>query len=100
MNKIIIDPHYCTREEYESLKNYLDDQKWDWKEVKEPEGKVFNLAPSITFTYNDGYDGEPNEIDIEHITKLIEEGYIEGELITSDENHESHNGWWKVYKHD
>jgi len=35
MNKIIIDPHYCTREEHEDLIAYLDEQRWDWKEIKE-----------------------------------------------------------------
>ena len=33
MNKIIIDPHYCTREEYQVLKDYLTDKTWDWQEV-------------------------------------------------------------------
>ena len=32
MNKIIIDPHYCSKEEYEELINYLNDNSWDWKE--------------------------------------------------------------------
>jgi len=33
MNKIIIDPHYCTEEEYQELKNYLTEKDWDWQEV-------------------------------------------------------------------
>ena len=33
MNKIIIDPHYCTREEYQKLKDYLTKQGWDWQEI-------------------------------------------------------------------
>jgi len=34
MNKIIIDPHYCSREEYEELKKYLKNNCWDFRESK------------------------------------------------------------------
>jgi len=34
INKIIIDPHYCTREEYQELKDYLTARCWDWQEIK------------------------------------------------------------------
>lgn len=34
MNKIIIDPHYCSEEEYQELKNYLNKKVWDWEEVQ------------------------------------------------------------------
>lgn len=37
MKKIIIDPHNCSREELEELKEYLDENCWDWKEESEPE---------------------------------------------------------------
>lgn len=33
MNKIIINPHYCSEEEYVDLKDYLNDNHWDWKEI-------------------------------------------------------------------
>jgi hypothetical protein len=33
MKKIIIDPHYCSSEELEELKEYLEEKCWDWKEV-------------------------------------------------------------------
>lgn len=33
MNKIIINPHYCTREEYQELKDYLTRKCWDWQEI-------------------------------------------------------------------
>jgi len=42
MKKIIIDPHYCSREEMQELKNYLDDQSWDYKEVEEEEEPEVN----------------------------------------------------------
>ena len=32
-NKIIIDPHYCSKEEYQELKDYLTDNSWDWKDI-------------------------------------------------------------------
>lgn len=35
MNKILINPHYCSREEYVDLITYLQDECWDFKEVKE-----------------------------------------------------------------
>lgn len=40
MKKIIIDPHNCSREELEELKEYLDENCWDWKE-EEPESETF-----------------------------------------------------------
>jgi len=41
MNKIIIDPHHCSREEYQELKDYLEEKCWDYKEEEqEPEVEV------------------------------------------------------------
>jgi len=41
MKKIIIDPHNCSREEYQELKEYLDSKSWDYKEVEpEPEAEA------------------------------------------------------------
>jgi len=50
MEKIIINPHNCSREEYGELKKYLNEQSWDWdtesktskQEVQLP-NKVFAL---------------------------------------------------------
>lgn len=39
MNKIIIDPHYCSREEYQELKDYLNNESWDWKTIENEEEK-------------------------------------------------------------
>ena len=39
MNLIVIDPHYCSREELKELQDYLDEQCWDWRE-EEPAEKV------------------------------------------------------------
>ena len=33
VNKIIINPHHCSREEYQELKDYLTEKTWDWQEV-------------------------------------------------------------------
>lgn len=35
MKKIIIDPHYCSREEYEELTEYLTSKSWDFKILDE-----------------------------------------------------------------
>jgi len=35
INHIIINPHYCTREEYKELLDYLNNNNWDYKELKE-----------------------------------------------------------------
>lgn len=40
--KIIIDPHYCSREEYKELEDYLDEKCWDWK----PQPKI--IGPKYT----------------------------------------------------
>lgn len=32
VKKIVINPHYCSREEYQELKDYLDKHTWDWSE--------------------------------------------------------------------
>ena len=49
----------------------------------------------VAYTYHDGWDGEPNEIDIEHIEKLIKDGFEQGELNTL-ENNDEHRGWWII----
>lgn len=33
MNKILIDPHFCSKEEYLELLNYLDEEMWDYIEL-------------------------------------------------------------------
>ena len=33
MNRIIIDPHFCSREEYQELEDYLTQKSWDWREI-------------------------------------------------------------------
>jgi len=37
MKMIVINPHYCSREEREELEEYLESQCWDWqeKEIKD-----------------------------------------------------------------
>jgi len=35
MKQIIINQHYCTREEWEMLKNFLTEKCWDWYESDE-----------------------------------------------------------------
>jgi len=44
MKKIIIDPHNCSREELEELKQYLEDKCWDWKEEPEVDTKTAKIS--------------------------------------------------------
>lgn len=103
MNKIIIDPHYCSKEEYQALKDYLTEKTWDWQEVssgnkedigtQEEIGETIEvLQHTIAYSYQD-WDGKPDECDIEHLEKMISEGYNQGELNTSMEEH---RGWWRI----
>ncbi len=48
MKKIIIDPHNCSREELEELKEYLDEKCWDWKE-EEPEPEESEKDSKIAY---------------------------------------------------
>ncbi len=100
MNKIIVDPHYCSREEYQELKDYLTDKCWDWQEVSsgEEEGSggrsdtIEVLQHTIQYNYQD-WSGEPDEDDIEHLQEMITAGYNQGELNTGEEEY---RGWWKI----
>lgn len=150
MNKIIIDPHYCTAEEYQELKDYLTDKTWDWQEISSGEseekevGKTIEvLQHTIAYSYSEGdvkkavniewetdddenpdlpnevcipegkddvssylsdeygwlvesftiEDLKPDECDIEHIEKMISEGYSCGELNTGKDEK---RGWWHI----
>lgn len=35
MQKVTIDPHYCSREEYQELLDYLKNNCWDYKVEEE-----------------------------------------------------------------
>lgn len=48
MKKIIIDPHNCSKEEFQELKDYLDAQSWDYKEEEVQE------EPEILYVLGDG----------------------------------------------
>jgi hypothetical protein len=56
----------------------------------------------IELEYVDDYESESNdridETAEEHISKMISDGYTEGELHTTDPNDPevSHRGWWKI----
>lgn len=41
MNKIIINPHYCSREEYQELKDYLTRKCWDWQEISGGKTEIY-----------------------------------------------------------
>ena len=57
------------------------------------------LQHTVGYWYREDYKGTPTEADVEHITKLITEGYIEGELCTMDRDQDTiHYGWWTIRK--
>jgi hypothetical protein len=49
MKKIIIDPHNCSREEYQELIDYLEAQCWDYS-IEEPKPE-----PDIKYILGDNY---------------------------------------------
>ena len=53
----------------------------------------------VSYSHRD-WDGELDELDTEHIGKLIGEGYVEGEVCTTDPLNENitHYGWWRIEK--
>jgi hypothetical protein len=66
--------------------------------------KIFRRAvvsgKRIKYNWLDDYEGEWNEYDKEHVSKAVEEGYSQGELISegADENGKEyyHRGWWRL----
>mgnify|MGYP007072306924 CR=1 FL=1 len=101
MNKIIIDPHYCTEEEYQELKDYLTNKTWDWQEVSSgeevPEGhKTTEILQHDIEWWADGFKEEIlPDTEKEHIEYQIGQGMREGELNIGEEEH---RGWWKIKK--
>lgn len=49
----------------------------------------------IRYGYIEDYDGEPNDVDIEHIQSMIEAGFLSGQLCTS-EMEMTYLGWWEL----
>ena len=46
MDKILIDPMHCSREEYVDLIDYLEDNYWSFKKIKHPmvENRTFKVV--------------------------------------------------------
>lgn len=47
MNNIIIDPHYCSADEYQVLKDYLTEKTWDWQEISSGEKEEEDTRKTI-----------------------------------------------------
>ena len=47
MNKIIINPHYCSREEYQELIDYLEEQCWSYTTEKNYKIQYLNLEMQV-----------------------------------------------------
>jgi hypothetical protein len=67
---------------------------------KDDEKHIEILQHDIYYWYKDGYKSDMDESDQEHIKKMIEEGYREGELCTTDKDNpdKTHYGWWSIKK--
>ena len=84
MRKIIIDPHNCSREEYQELVDYLEDKCWDYQK-EGPEDKEVNyilkggsihVVGSNGVTLNDKIrEEELFEYGIAHRESLIDDLY-------------------------
>ena len=99
MNKLIIDPHNCSREEFQELENYLADNSWDYqeapKEEETPEGShITEILQHDIQWWAKGFDEEIlPDTEKEHIEYQIGQGMREGELNIGEEEH---RGWWKI----
>ena len=94
MNKIIIDPHYCSREEYQLLIDYLNIGSWDWREVSSGEestplsAKDFKIGdrvkseglPYVVETDSDLSDKDDWELPWEGEVTGVFPGRITGEI--------------------
>lgn len=48
------------------------------------------------YRWLDGYEGEVNDSDVDHVMSKLKEGYVEGELCSLENDGETeHRGWWK-----
>ena len=54
MEKITINPHNCSREEYAELLNYLEDNSWEFTKEKNTISEVW--IPNRTFTMSNSED--------------------------------------------
>lgn len=63
-----------------------------------PQSKIEILEHTISFTLRG--ENAPNELDecsIEHIKRLVKEGYREGELlVTAPDSDIEYRGWWSI----
>jgi len=86
-----------------NIHSNLNDEDVDWDFNMHPEQNIIKeddretievLQHTIAYSYRE-WDGEPDECDIEHLEKMIKEGYNQGELNTGQEEH---SGWWEIKK--
>jgi hypothetical protein len=66
------------------------------RSINESKKTIEILGHTVTYEYKDNYKGEMDDVDIEHIGGLFADGYVEGELFTSDPKNSNkiHDGWW------
>ena len=54
MKKITIDPHNCSREEYQELIEYLNENSWDFKEETEEVEEVEEVESEVNYSLREG----------------------------------------------
>jgi hypothetical protein len=66
------------------------------RSMSESKKTIEILGHTVTYEYKDSYKGDMDDVDIEHIGELLADGYVEGELFTSDPKkpNKTHDGWW------
>lgn len=77
---------------------YIGDSMFEKKESSDDEYFAEILQHRIKFTYRDGNGpAELDESSVEHLEKMLKEGYREGELcVTSDDQETEYRGWWSI----
>ena len=98
MNQIIIKSNYCSREEYQELKDYLTEKCWDWQEVSSEVKSDIFVTQILQHNIEWSCEGDCNkllDIEQEHIQYMIEQGFSSGELTIGIEEV---RGWWKIVK--
>ena len=103
MNNIIIKPHYCSREEYDELKRYLNNKGWDWQEISSGKSNTENGSGyrtieilNYTVEYYIHNDVCMPNIMKKHIETMIQNRINKGTLYSLKEQKDC--GWWKIIK--
>ena len=69
---------------------------------KKKSERTITIEASVPKDYKIEYwydrDQEMPESEQEHVKEMIEQGYVEGQLIYVDPKDRGNNGWWKIHR--